>query len=190
MSEEARAAGSQAVCARVRAIEAWKRARCVLLYVPMAGEVDVSPLIKEAWDTGKQVVVPRVKTWESTASAARVDIVCLNGWEELQTSRHGVRQPGPDAEAIAGASLELGIVPGLAFDRLCRRLGRGGGFYDEMLGKLARDGLDRSAKNADPVRWVGVCFDEQIVTEVPTERGDMQMDVVCTPSSIFMETGS
>ncbi len=61
------------------------------------------------------------------------------------------------------------LVPGLAFDRMGVRLGRGGGYFDRFLSDFA--GLK-----------VGVCFQEQLVDSLPRDSWDVQMDVVITES--------
>ena len=63
------------------------------------------------------------------------------------------------------------LVPGLAFDLRGGRLGRGRGYYDRFLA------------GATGLR-VGVCFEDQIVADVPLEPHDLRMDFVVTPSSI------
>ena len=62
-----------------------------------------------------------------------------------------------------------GVVPGVAFDQACRRIGRGGGHYDRMLAEMAA--------------WkIGVAFDFQVFGEVPYDTHDVAMDLVVTPT--------
>jgi 5-formyltetrahydrofolate cyclo-ligase len=70
--------------------------------------------------------------------------------------------------------IDLLILPGLGFDPLCHRLGRGKGFYDRFSRQLRKD-----------VPLIGVGFDEQIVEIVPTEPHDRALDHVITPTRIF-----
>jgi 5-formyltetrahydrofolate cyclo-ligase len=60
-------------------------------------------------------------------------------------------------------------VPGLAFDRFGRRLGRGRGFYDRLLAEI-------------PGQRCGVAFDQQILEALPTEPHDSQMHALATPA--------
>lgn len=66
------------------------------------------------------------------------------------------------------------LVPGLAFDKNCFRLGRGKGFYDKFL-----SGIDKSVKK------IGIGYDFQIVESVPAEDHDFPLDSVITDTSIF-----
>jgi len=68
---------------------------------------------------------------------------------------------------VSSQAIELAIIPGLAFDRKNRRLGRGGGHYDRLLSKI-------------DVHKIGVCFDMQVFEAIPDEEHDVAMDeVVC-----------
>lgn len=69
------------------------------------------------------------------------------------------------------------LVPALAYSRVGARVGRGGGYYDQIL--KAHDGMR-----------VGVCFDEQLCREVPIEEHDQKVQVVVTDKQIvFCESG-
>ncbi|HTG44362.1 MAG TPA: 5-formyltetrahydrofolate cyclo-ligase, partial [Verrucomicrobiae bacterium] len=65
--------------------------------------------------------------------------------------------------------LDFVLVPGVAFDSTGRRLGRGRGFYDQLLAGVT--GIK-----------CGVALDEQIVEKLPTEAHDIAMDYILTPT--------
>ena len=67
------------------------------------------------------------------------------------------------------ATIDLVVVPGVAFTAAGHRLGQGGGWYDRFLTGL-RPGVAR----------IGVCFAECLVDELPTEAHDVTMDLVIT----------
>lgn len=64
------------------------------------------------------------------------------------------------------------IVPGLGFSAEGKRLGRGKGFYDRYLEKHA-------------VIKIGVCFEIQMVVDLPTDLHDIKMDFVVTDKCIY-----
>lgn len=66
----------------------------------------------------------------------------------------------------------LTIVPMLAFDQSCYRLGYGGGYYDRFL------------QNAFTVK-VGVAYDEQFTEEMFAEIFDIPLDMIITPTRII-----
>lgn len=82
----------------------------------------------------------------------------------------GIAEPLDDKPEV---DPDVVLVPLLAFDRHGARLGYGGGFYDRTLERL------RAIK---PVIAVGVAYDEQEVSSVPTESYDQRLDWVLTPS--------
>jgi 5,10-methenyltetrahydrofolate synthetase len=65
--------------------------------------------------------------------------------------------------------LDLVLVPGVAFTRDGRRLGRGAGFFDRFLAHRAQ----RAVK-------IGVCFNFQIVDSLVVETHDVKVDLVVT----------
>ena len=64
------------------------------------------------------------------------------------------------------------LIPGLAFDREGRRLGRGRGFYDKFLSDF------RGIK-------IGLCFDGQLIESVPTLEHDVKMNFIITNSELI-----
>lgn len=68
----------------------------------------------------------------------------------------------------------LMIVPGVAFDRMGHRLGRGRGYYDRLLARMS--GL------SVPCVTIGVGYDHQLVDSVPVEPHDESLNYICTPS--------
>ena len=82
----------------------------------------------------------------------------------------GILEPRAELLAIPGRridarEIDLAMVPGVAFDRRGGRLGRGRGFFDRFLPRLRADALA-----------VGVCFECQLLPEVPMLPGDVFMD--------------
>jgi 5-formyltetrahydrofolate cyclo-ligase len=69
-------------------------------------------------------------------------------------------------------TIDLILVPGLAFSKDRQRLGRGGGFFDRLLGGRAAQAFK-----------LGICFSFQIVDTMPAETHDAVMDAVVTESA-------
>jgi 5-formyltetrahydrofolate cyclo-ligase len=65
----------------------------------------------------------------------------------------------------ASLTIELSIVPGLAFDHSNHRIGWGRGYYDRLLPNL-------NTYN------IGVCFDFQLFESIPFGEYDVSMDEV------------
>ncbi|MBN1554504.1 MAG: 5-formyltetrahydrofolate cyclo-ligase [Phycisphaerae bacterium] len=161
---------SLAVARRVVQLDEFRSAGTVLLYLPIPGEVDVLPIAREAWRAGKKVLAP---TACDQCRAMRA-ILCCPVNEEMFHPHHGLRQPNRDLGELAIDQLDLIVVPAVAFDARCNRLGRGGGFYDRF---LARPELR--------AKTVGVAFDEQIVPDVPVRENDRPVHVVVTDTRTY-----
>jgi len=145
----------------------------VMLYVPTSSEVDVWPLASWLMDRKIEVALPRVD-WTKQQMVA----YAYSGDESaLELKGPGIRQPPADAEVYERDSLDAVVVPGVAFDAVGGRLGRGGGFYDRFL-----------AGAPDSVRTIGVGFTHQFlsvrVDSVPREPHDQLMDAVVTPAGV------
>jgi len=79
-------------------------------------------------------------------------------------------------------NINLVIVPGIAFDKLCNRIGMGKGFYDRFLGKL--ESFIKS-NNTKIFLTVGVCYDFHIVNKLEVNSRDFPMDIVVTESNVY-----
>ena len=159
-TQEERERWSKEICNNLSNHEALTKARILMAFYPMADEVDILPLLASLHSKGVQIVVPEV----------------VNDKEMV------LRNYSPDATMLSGAlgtqvpeteifneldKIDAVLVPGMAFDRDGRRLGRGKGFYDRFLAMLPT-----SAKK------IAVCYPFQIVEQVPTEEHDILMDYV------------
>ena len=82
--------------------------------------------------------------------------------------------PEPQTEPYTG-NIDLILIPGVAFDRKCNRLGRGGGYYDRFLAHRKYSQL------------IGVGYDFQLVDQVPAERHDMRLQGVIVPSETIVK---
>jgi 5-formyltetrahydrofolate cyclo-ligase len=135
-------------------LDEYRRARTVMAFKSFKGEPDTDPLFGRLAADGKRLLLPRVEP---------SGIVACDGDAALVASKFGVEEPtGPGVDP---AVIDLIIVPGLAFTREGDRLGYGKGYYDMFLPKVA-------------ALSVGVCFEEQIVDEMPLAAHDVRVDRV------------
>ena len=143
---------------KIEANNQYRNANIVMLYHPLWDEVDVRPLFDRALASGKRVILPTVKG---------DDIIPVEITTETEWVVGDFDILEPVAEPYDG-SIDLVVVPGVAFDNNKNRLGRGKGYYDRFL-----------VKHPNAYR-LGVCFQFQMVAEVPTEPFDFPMDEVIT----------
>jgi 5-formyltetrahydrofolate cyclo-ligase len=127
------------------------------LFAPMPTEPDVDLLWSLGLVASHRVSYPRCE--DDALSFRRVSALT-----ELVPGRFGIREPEPGPGL---KELDLILVPGLAFTIEGSRLGRGAGFYDKFLSRTARTTLK-----------VGICFEFQLVAEIPDEPHDVRMDAI------------
>jgi 5-formyltetrahydrofolate cyclo-ligase len=165
LDEAERAAASARARALLRGQRVWTEAKAILFYAAIAGEIDLTPLVEEAVGAGKIVALPGYVAEAGNYEAFEVTDLgrdCVAG-------KFGVREPSQSRGAFPLNRLDLALAPGLGFDLSGNRLGRGGGFYDRLLGRVAGTKC-------------GVAFDAQIVARVPAEAHDVRMNVILTPT--------
>ena len=150
---------SMAIRDTLTELACWETADTVLLFAPLPDEPDTLVL---PWE-GKCFCFPRYNADRGYEATEVVEA------DELVPGKFGVLEPPPKALHIPPEEVDLVLVPGMAFDEECYRLGRGRGFYDRWL--LALPGLK-----------LGLGFDHQLVTRVPRETHDVQLDGVIIPS--------
>ena len=167
MDAGARVEASRHACDRLASDSRFAGASSVMLYMPMRSELDVTPLAMTALSQGKRVSVPRADAETGTLTPIGVESVDADA---MPADAMGVRTPACGPE-VAPESLDLVVVPGVAFDRSGRRLGRGAGYYDRFLSRLSPH-----------TATAGICFDEQLVDAVPHGEHDRIVDCVITPS--------
>jgi len=172
-----RARASATICRNVASTDLYQSARSIMLYIPIPEEVDVRAIGEEALLDGKTVCLPRVN-WDATEMTPWA-VDSMEGPFEVR--RHGISEP-VHPRPVAADALDLIIVPGLAFDERGHRLGRGAGFYDKFLSRLA---TTPGVLPPRPVA-VGVCYEAQMVAEVPVEPHDAPLHALATEQRLLI----
>ncbi len=131
------------------------------------GELDPGPLVDALRARGAHVVYPRVADGSMT-------FACVDGPQAFVPGPGGVLQPGATAASLAPRDLDVVLVPVVAFDARCERLGRGGGHYDRSF----------AGRAGPPPLLVGLGHDEQLVADVGAASHDVALDHVVTPTRV------
>ncbi|MDD3469806.1 MAG: 5-formyltetrahydrofolate cyclo-ligase [Thermoguttaceae bacterium] len=157
------------VCEAFRQYVEKCNAQTVFLYLHLPDELPTDQLWTPEFLRSRRVVIPycvgqqlQLFHWESP--------------DELQIGRFQILEPRPElrtpmTKQVAPAAIDLLLIPGVAFDAQCHRLGWGGGFFDRFLPTLRVDAMT-----------IGAAFDEQIVEQVPCEPHDRPLTQVWTPT--------
>jgi len=156
--EEDRSRKSKLVKNKLLRNKVFRKAKIVMFYIAFGGEVNTEEMIREAKKIGKLICVPVCRKDKETMQPA-----ILEDNAKLKKGPYGVLEPVAKAQVEPG-DLDLIIVPGLAFDKKCNRLGRGKGCYDRFLSKLS-----------DKTPSIGLAFDFQILPLIPTTAHDVSV---------------
>ena len=136
----------------------------IMAYYSLPDEVNTHGLIDDLVAEGKTVLLPKV-TGPDTMELRR-----YTGRDDLQEGAYHILEPMGELFTDF-SSIDLILVPGLAFDAAGHRLGRGRGYYDRLLSSLFT--IHYSLFTS-----IGVCFDFQKVDEIPVDAHDIAMDKV------------
>ena len=148
---------------KIEALPEFINAHNIMIYWSMPDELPTHDFIIR-WSKKKTMLLPVVKGEDML-------IKPFSTKEELKQGSLGIWEPDTQKEYLN--SIDLVIVPGVAFDRNKSRLGRGKGYYD------------RYFINKRIVK-IGVCFDFQLLESIPIDSFDIKMDKVVT-NSILIE---
>ena len=130
-----------------------------MFYVSKHYEVDTHQMIDESITMGKKVVVPITLKEEKMLKLSELK----DRVKELIKSHYGIHEPGEKyIRPVSFKSVDLMVIPGLAFDRSGHRLGHGGGYYDRFLKEVP-----------STIFTVGLAFDFQVVDKLPTHATDI-----------------
>jgi 5-formyltetrahydrofolate cyclo-ligase len=156
---EAVTAVSTALCWRLAAWPVLGKVEIVLTYLAFRNEPDLGLLFELL--PRLQWVLPRIEGKRLT----------LHPYDPTRLARHrfGMLEPAPDLPVIDPTTLDLVLVPGVAFDRRGGRLGFGGGYYDRLL-------------PTTPALRVGITYDECLADTLPCDEHDQRMNWVITQS--------
>ncbi|MEY4579233.1 MAG: hypothetical protein RL701_3936 [Pseudomonadota bacterium] len=155
----ARETRSAAAVARVLELPEFASAGTVIAFSAIQKELDPAAVLAHAITMGKRVGLPcvvedRLILREQTDPGALVE------------GAFGVLEPPATAAIIDPQTVDLVLVPGLAFDARGHRIGYGRAFYDRLLPLLPR------------AFRVGIGFDFQLVPELPNEDHDIPLQCV------------
>ena len=146
----------------------YRRAKILMAYMSTAEEVQLNEIISAALAEEKIVAVPLIDGREMHA-------VILPSLDAVEVGAYGIFTVKSDvAKIIDAEKINCVIVPGVAFDDECCRLGRGAAFYDKFLPRAVH------------AEKIALAYDCQIVEKIPAEPHDFKVDAVITPTKNFL----
>lgn len=155
----------------------FQNSRHIALYLANDGEMDLWPLLEHAWDMGKTVYLPVL----GLRHEFRMRFLPYGPDDVLLPNRFGIAEPEHTRrfEPRKVWSLDLMLLPLVAFDAAGNRLGMGGGFYDHTLTYLHQRRRWRKPT------LLGAAFELQRVKHLEAGRWDVPLDGVATELGII-----
>ena len=175
ISEELKNAKDGNIRERLLGLQEFSKSAVILLYASLKSEVDTFEAIKYCLSNNKTVVLPKVNRAKDALILYEIRDI-----SELAKGHFGVPEPSVSEDRrrdITG--IDVVIVPGVAFDEGCNRLGYGKGFYDKLFSPISNQQSAVSNNRRKTCR-IALAYEEQIVERIPAEPHDMKMDKIIT----------
>ena len=153
--------------------EEYKNAKTIMVYMDFKNEVKTGALIDNAFKSHKRVVIPY--THMEKVEVIPVEISSLN---DLVFSKYGYLEPKKEAtnNPFPVKDIDLIVVPGVAFDRSCNRVGFGKGYYDKLL-----------IQRKDGCKAIAIAYEYQVYNRVEALEHDIKMDLLLTEENIYIK---
>lgn len=148
---------SRIISNKIENHSAFLRAEIIMFYWSMADEVYTHDFLNK-WYREKTILLPCV-------NGDNLELRKFEGEDKMVTGESfSIKEPVGEVFTNI-EQIDIILVPGVAFDKSNNRLGRGKAYYDKLL-------------NDYRGRKTGVCFDFQMVEQVPVDAHDVKMDDV------------
>ena len=160
---------SSMICRNIAETDIFKQSLCVAFYAADETEADLWELF-ERFNGEKKFFLPRYRAEEKIYEMVQIH----NRNTDLVTGKYGLEEPSPELPSANESEYKcmLYLVPGVAFDSQCRRLGRGKGFYDRLL--------------ADAEFSLGIFYEcQRFAGDIPAEPHDINLDMIVTEKQIY-----
>ncbi len=163
---------SQKIVEHLAAAPQLCQAKLVMAYMAIGKEVDLGGLFPLLWRQGIRVAVPVCMPDQPgimRAAELTPDMV-----SKMADGMMHIPEP-PQKSFLDPQTIDLVLVPGVAFDRRGGRIGYGAGYYDRFI-PLLKPGVSL---------W-GICYQLQVVENAFASQHDMPMTALITEEGFCM----
>ena len=158
---------SEQICEKLINSNVFEQAEEIYCYMDYKNEVATKSIFVKAWQKGKKVAIPYVRNKEE------IRFVYVDSFDDVSEGAFGILEPKNRVIKEARTNNQLVIMPLLAFDSKCNRLGYGGGYYDRFL------------KVYPEVTTAALAFSMQEVPSIPNNDFDIQPSMIITEKRIY-----
>lgn len=136
-------------------------AKSVMVYLSLPTEVNTDLIVKEAIKTKDLVCVPLTRE--------EIHLISIDNSTRFVLGKFDVREP---EDGIEVADVDVAIIPMVAYDKKCNRLGHGKGYFDRFLQNK------RCYK-------IGIAFSCQEFDKLSVSATDIKMDMIINENEIL-----
>ena len=170
----------------VMSMPCYKDSMAMCIYLPMPKELQTYDVIKNAFSNGKRIFVPKI-IGPNPQDMVMIEVLSFEQLDSFPKSKWGIPEPpvemAHDGDKDALYDIDLVLLPGVAFDSKCNRLGHGKGYYDCFLERLIKTKTENQLRIP---KLVGLSLLEQIIEgPIPMEDHDTPLDFIVSPQEIY-----
>ncbi len=178
LSDSEREYAAFLLCQRIASSRLFQKSQHIAFYLSNDGEMDLSLLIKHAWQQGKQCYLPVL----AEPNTQRLWFVPYTPRTKLKNNRFGIPEPIhlSKTRLKKTLSLDLILMPLVAFDEKGNRMGMGGGFYDRTLAFL------RHRRYWKKPHLLGIAYELQKQEKLEAQAWDIPLQSIVTETSGYL----
>ena len=165
---------SQAIAKLLPQLPEYTHASRIGAYSASENEIDPQTIIADCWLAGKKAYLPVM----SESKQYHIDFYAYNKGQKLKSNPYGITEPETSGDKIEPWKLDLVLLPLVAFDQFCNRIGRGAGFYDRCFA------FANELPNSNRPILVGLAYSDQLIDTIPSQPWDVAMDYIITEHGI------
>jgi len=142
-----------------------------LLYLNKSSEVISGDIVKRSFGYNRIIVLPAYDTEKHELRLFKVEDID----KDLVSGQRDVLEPDQArCKSVPVESVDIAVIPGIAFDEKGGRIGTGDGYYDRFIPTLSAT-----------TRKVALAYEDQVVSQVPMESHDKHVDIIITEKRII-----
>ena len=172
---------SAKIAVNVLSMEQVRKAKTVMAYYSVGREPGTLALISKLLEDGKRVCLPLCtdvdengRRMEKADASDVMEARQIKSFDDLRKGAYGIPEPGADTEIVDPGRLDVILLPCVACDRECRRLGHGAGYYDRFLSRVK-----------DSCVTMALCYEKLLADSIPSEEHDIPVDAVVTEETVY-----
>ena len=160
---------SECITIKLLDLVAYKSAKVVAIYSSINNEVLTDKIEDYTVRYNKRVCYPKVNKETNSMEFYYATS------KDLVRGEYGILSPKDGCEKVDINDIDLVIVPAVALSLQGGRVGYGGGYYDKFLANIS----NQTTK-------VGLCYNENLLYSLPTNKDDQKMDYLITEKGLFL----